>query len=170
MLTHRSIFNVIYLRCTCFFGKENASRLIIISWPWLMKRVQRAMKTVRGGERNWDRERERENGETLCSSSSCYFNPDSALKYGHHVDSLKKCGSSIGLANKRRRNGPGRRRRRRRDVGRVRESWEREALKRLSTGGESGQRSHISRRAGLSTHQWRQVGLDFLIVLHSFPI
>lgn len=97
-----------------FKGSENAFRLIIRCWPWLIERVKRAMKTEQGGERNWARERERERGETLCSSSSCYFNPDSALKYGHHVDSHKKCGSSVGLANQR---SPGRR-----DVGRVRES------------------------------------------------
>ena len=57
-------------------------------------------------ERKRERERERR-GETLCSSSSCYFNPDSALKYGHHVDPLKKCGSSVDPANQRRRSSPG---------------------------------------------------------------
>lgn len=61
---------------------------------------------VHGGERNGDGGEK--SGETLCSSTSCYSNPDSALKYGHHVDSLKKWSSSNpARANERRREGPG---------------------------------------------------------------
>lgn len=71
---------------------EKAFRLII-RWPLVMKRAQRAKKTVWGGERNWDRERE--SSETLCSSTSCYFNPDSALKCGHHVASSKSVAPAL---------------------------------------------------------------------------
>lgn len=67
------------------------------------------------------------------------------------MDSLKKCGSRVGPANQGRRGGAGR------AVGRVRESEsERErGIKEC----ESGQRRHISRRAGLPADRWRQVGL-----------
>lgn len=77
-------------------------------WPWLIEREQRATKTRREGERNWDGDRDGgEKPSPRARSSSCYFNPDSALKYGHHVDPLKKCGSAVGPANRRRRAGPG---------------------------------------------------------------
>lgn len=58
----------------------------------------------REGERNWNQERKRR--ETLGSSTSCYFNPDSALKYGHHVDPFRKFGSAVSLANQSRCIGP----------------------------------------------------------------
>lgn len=45
------------------------------------------------------RERERQKGETLWSSSFCYFNPDSALKYGHHVGSLSKKKNSASVSS-----------------------------------------------------------------------
>lgn len=47
--------------------------------------------------RRWEklRQRERESGETLCSSSSCYFNPDPALKYGHHVASSESVAPAL---------------------------------------------------------------------------
>lgn len=61
------------------------------------------MKTEREGERNWNQERKRR--EALGSSRFCYFNPDSALKYGHHVDPFRKFGSAISLANRRRCSG-----------------------------------------------------------------
>lgn len=62
------------------------------------------MKTEREGERNRNQERKRR--ETLGSSTSCYFNPDSALKYGHHVDPFRKFGSAVSLANQSRCIGP----------------------------------------------------------------
>ncbi|MEQ2287582.1 hypothetical protein AMECASPLE_014076 [Ameca splendens] len=56
--------------------------------------------------RETEAEREKER-EPFCCSATCFFNPDSALKYGHHVHPLKSHNSAVGSASQERLRCPG---------------------------------------------------------------
>lgn len=60
-------------------------------------------------KRRWEKLRleGRKESEPSCFSTTCFFNPNSALKYGHHVDPLKSCSSAAALANQMRWECPG---------------------------------------------------------------